>query len=430
MQKNEILKTAIGIIFLSLVAKVISMIVKIILARTLSTDAMTLYSLATPTMMLFITIAQLSLPTITTRLFANQTSKKQKSFTAIILIAIINNFLLFIILILFIPIISYYFFHNSHIEVVLNAIIPLLPIVTFSGILKGYYQGKERYRDVQIALIIEELARLTFIFLCISKSTSDTSKLAALAIHSITIGEIGTLCYLFIRLPFKKTKLELLLQHTTLNEILAITTSTLPISASRLFTSFTSFLEPLIINLQINAITLNQTFGIIHGYIFPLIMIPNFISSSLSFYLLPSFISSVSSNKYNKACKLLLTTIFITLSISITYAILLSLFPTFIINLIYNKDLSEYFIILRILLIPLSLCSIQGLLSACLIGINKSKEAFIDSLLGNILKLLCLFFLLPKYNELALLSSMIIAVSITTLLHAIRIYLAIFHHHK
>lgn len=429
MWKNDILKTAMRIMCLSIIAKIISMVVKIILARILNTDAMTLYSLATPTMMLFITIAQLSLPTITTKLFADTTQKKQRSFTAIVVIALCNNILLFFILILFIPLISYYFFHDAHMEIVLQAIIPLLPIVTFSGILKGYYQGKQRYKDAQIAMIIEEVTRLAYILIFIPSSATDSARLAALAIHSITAGEIGTLTYLLVMLPRKKSKWELLWQRTSLFEMRSILELSFPISASRLFTTFTSFLEPIIINMQTNAIYLNQIYGIIHGYISPLIMIPNFISSSLSFYLLPSFINSISSNNYRKARKILLCTITISLCIALLYALILFCFPELIITIIYNKDLKEYFSVLRLLIFPLSLCCTQGLLSSCLIGINKSREAFIDSLSGNIIKLLCLCIFLPKFNSLALVFSILASSITTTILHAIRVYFAVFKHH-
>lgn len=430
MKKSEILKIAINIVFLSIIAKILSMIVRIIIARYLSNDAMTLYTLALPSMSLFITIAQLSLPTITTKIFADKTKKKQKPFTALVIIALINNLLLFIILCLFIPIISFYFFKNTNMDEVLKSLIPLLPIVTISGILKGYYQGKQHYREVQTALIIEEITRLSFILIISNNLNSQSpTNAAALAIHSITVGEIGTLSYLFIMLPLKKNKIDLLLQKTEPKYVKSILETSIPISASRLFTTFTSFLEPIIISYQINATSINQFYGAIHGYIFPLIMIPNFLSSSLSFYLLPSFINSVSSNNLKHAKKLLLTTITFTLSISISYALFLTAFPNIVITLIYNKDLTEYITLLRLLVIPLSLCSIQGLLSACLIGINKARQAFLDSLCGNICKLLILFFFLPSLNEYALILSLLICSFITTILHLLRIYFAVFHNH-
>ena len=62
VMKKTIIQSTMILIIVSLVAKVLSFFVRILLARTLSEQAMNYYTLASPTMVFVITLAQMGIP--------------------------------------------------------------------------------------------------------------------------------------------------------------------------------------------------------------------------------------------------------------------------------------------------------------------------------------------------------------------------------
>ncbi len=60
--KKTVLQSTVILVIVSVIAKALSFIVRIMLARTLSPSAMNYYTLAAPTMVFFITLAQMGIP--------------------------------------------------------------------------------------------------------------------------------------------------------------------------------------------------------------------------------------------------------------------------------------------------------------------------------------------------------------------------------
>ncbi len=69
MKKKLVYSTFI-LLSISVIAKFLSFFVRILLARHLSSDAMNLYTLASPTMVMIITLAQMGIPTALSKLLA------------------------------------------------------------------------------------------------------------------------------------------------------------------------------------------------------------------------------------------------------------------------------------------------------------------------------------------------------------------------
>ena len=75
MKKNKFIKSVIILTIGSVITKIISRFIKIILARTLKTEGMGLYMLITPTFTLLMAIASLGLPVALSKLVAENTRK-------------------------------------------------------------------------------------------------------------------------------------------------------------------------------------------------------------------------------------------------------------------------------------------------------------------------------------------------------------------
>ncbi|MEG2837126.1 MAG: oligosaccharide flippase family protein, partial [Erysipelotrichaceae bacterium] len=139
MKKNMIQSTF-YLILVSFIAKVLSFTIRIFLARTLSIDAMNYYTLASPTMVMMITLAQMGIPSALSKVIA-QEKKHRNSIKAAIFLTLLNNLLLIIFFIIFIPYLSHFILKQVEMKTICYAILPLIPMVSFSGILKGYLLG-------------------------------------------------------------------------------------------------------------------------------------------------------------------------------------------------------------------------------------------------------------------------------------------------
>lgn len=433
MRKKRLIVTALLLLSLSIISKVLSIVVKIIIARFLSKEAMTLYSLATPTMLFFITLAQLGLPNAVSKIIADRSIVKKQPMASIIVIATLNNILLVILLILCIPLLSKLLFHDAQMKSVLYAIVPLLPLVTISGILKGYYSGKQRHITSSSAAIMEEIFRLLFIvgIFYLYPPTSATS-FATITMLSISVGEIGTILFLGITFPKSPSYLSKLITHSTTQATKYVLTLALPLSGSRFIGTLTMFLEPFIITLlgSTALLSIQESYGELHGYVLPLLSLSSFVSATLSAYLLPTFTAYYSANRIQNAKKLLSQISLLSVSLSLVFASVLYLFPQELCTLLYHKELSASSIqYIRYMTFPFALGSLQSIFSVCLIAMNKTVHGFVDSTTGSLFRILSLCILLPLIHEAALYASLLIGFLTTTVMHGFHLYRTLFKHH-
>ena len=99
--REKFIKSTIILVIGGLLTKILGMLIRIIMTRTVGTTGIGLYMLIMPTFNLFITIASLSLPSAISKLVAENTRNNKKVVLGIIPIALIFDFLLIIIIFLF-----------------------------------------------------------------------------------------------------------------------------------------------------------------------------------------------------------------------------------------------------------------------------------------------------------------------------------------
>ncbi len=88
--KKKIFYATISLILLSTIAKILSFIVRIYLARALPLEAMNLYSLTMPTLVFLIALAQMGIPTALSKVIAQSVNPLNGILSSFIL-SLINN---------------------------------------------------------------------------------------------------------------------------------------------------------------------------------------------------------------------------------------------------------------------------------------------------------------------------------------------------
>lgn len=388
--KSKFIKSTIILLIGGIISKVLGMIIKIVLTRTVKEQGTGLYMLILPTFNLFITLCNMGMPVAISKLVSENKKNNKKLVLSIIPISLLFN--LFLILLLFVtsPYISKYLLSNTDTYYPLMAIGLTLPFICISSIIKGYFFGKERMFPHTFSNIVEQIVRLFLIIYLIPKLLVYGINIAVTGVVLINIlSEFSSIIVLLFFIPkgnyisisdFKYDKEDL---KDTLN-------ISIPTTGSRLIGSITYFLEPIILTyilLKIgytnNYITLE--YGVINGYVYPLLLLPSFFTMAISNAILP-IISNVYSRGNNKETKRKLNqAIVLSLAIGIPITIIYMLIPDILLKYIYNTDLGINYV--RFLAPFFLLHYIQSPLTAALQAMGKAKEAMFGTLIGSIIRI-------------------------------------------
>jgi len=345
--KNKFIKSTIILIIGGGITKILAMVIKIFLTRAIGDSGIGLYMMVLPTFNLFITLCTLSLSTSISKLISERGNSK-RVVLSIVPVSLIYNFVLMFILILFTPFISNCLLKNNLTYYPIMAISFTLPFICISSILKGYFYGNENMIPFVISNIIEQLVRLVLIIFVIPKLMIYGVSVATCGVVLINVfSELASIICLILFIPNKKINFNnFKFDKGVFKDILHIS---LPSTGSRLIGSISYFFEPIILTFILlyigydsNYIT--HEYGIITGYVYPLLLIPSFFTAAISTSLLPVISNSYSKGNYSYTKKKLKQALIISLIIGIIFTVIFMLIPEILLKFIYNTNLGVNYV--------------------------------------------------------------------------------------
>ena len=158
--KNKFIKSTIILIIGGLITKVLGMIIKIVLTRTIGTEGISEYMLVLPTFNLFITLCNLGVPIAITKLISEKKNSSKRIVIPTTIIVLLYDLILIFIILFIAKYLANNLLHKNSIYYPLIAIGSTLPFITLSSIIKGYFFGKEKVFPITLSNIIEQIARL------------------------------------------------------------------------------------------------------------------------------------------------------------------------------------------------------------------------------------------------------------------------------
>lgn len=394
MKKNIFLKSVILLMIGGLITKIISMLIKIVLARLIGPEGMGIYMLVSPTFTLLIALAQLGFPVAISKLVAEEKGNNKNLVFSVIPISLLLNIIIIIILFFSSGYISTNLLNEPRSYYALICIGLVLPFISISSILRGYFFGKQKMLPHVLSNITEDIVRLIALIIGIPIFLSKGLEYAVAFVVLVNIiSEFTSILILFFFVPknFKLTKDDLKPNKNSIKTVFSIG---IPTTASRIIGSIGAFLEPIILTYVLIGIGYKSDYivteyGIISGYIMPLILIPSFFTLAISQALIPNISKAHSHGHYKYVKDKIKLAIFLSLLIGIPATILFELFPSVPMKLIYNLDEgTEYLKVLA----PIALMHyIQAPLTASLQAMGKAKEAMRGTLIGTVVRTISLF---------------------------------------
>ena len=416
--KNKFIKSTIILLIGGLLTKVLGMIIKIVMARLIGTTGLGMYMLILPTFTLLISLSSFGFPLALSKLIGEEKRNTKRLLFSILPVLIIINILLIITIVIISPLISNKLLHNEDLYISILSMALVIPFTSISSICRSYFFGKQKMFPHVLSNIIEDLVRLIIIVIGIPLVKPLGLKYIVCFLILINIiSEITSTLILIVFLPknIHITKEDLKPNKSYIKDTLNIC---IPNTTSRLIGSIGFFLEPIIltnillINYSNNYIT--TEYGVISGYVIPLILLPSFFTLALSQSLLPVISKEYVERNIKSIKKKVSYIILLSLSIAIPVTIILFFKGDLLLKLIYHTNLGFNYI--KVLAPVCLLQYIQAPLSTTLDALGKSKINLISTLIGTITRTISLIiFSYLKIGIYSLIISISLNIIITTL---------------
>ncbi|MBO9130475.1 stage V sporulation protein B [Bacillus sp. 165] len=432
MTKQSFLRGTFILILAGLLTRVLGFVNRIVMARILGEEGVGLYMMAVPTFILAITITQLGLPVAIAKLIAEAEAvgnkqKVQKVLTVSLTVTLTLSVILTAALIVAAPILSRTMLTDQRTYYPLIAILPVVPIIAVSSVLRGYFQGKQNMKPSSFAQVLEQVVRITLIAVCIRTFLPFGVEYAAAgAMLSAVAGELASLLYMFIM--FKKEKQTHLsfgfarIIREGQDTFYSLMRIGLPTTGSRFIGSISYFMEPIVVAQSlaaagITAAIATKQYGELTGYALPLLFLPSFITYALSTSLVPAISEAMAKKQYRLVEYRMQQSMRLSMVSGGWATVILYVFASPLLMLMYGTDHAVMFIKI---LAPLSiLYYFQGPLTAALQALDLAKAAMFNSLIGSIVKIIVIVALAsrPEFQIMGVAIAIAVGFITVTLLH-------------
>ncbi len=387
--KEKFINSVIILLVGGLLTKLLGMFIKIMMSRLIGTEGLGLYMMVLPTFSLFIGIGQFGLPTALSKLVAEKRKNNIKLFFSILPITLFINLLLIISIIVIAPVLANNLLHDPRCYLPILAIAVVIPFTSLSSICRSYFFGKEKMMPHVISNLLEDIVRLILMIVGIPFFLPKGLEYAVCyIILSNVISEGASILVLFLFLP-KKIQLkkeDLIPKKDYMKESLSIG---IPNTTGRLLGSIGYFLEPILLTTTLLALGYSSKFitteyGILSGYVMPLLLLPSFFTMAISQALLPVVSREYTRGNYTFVTRKIKQAILYSLAIGIPVTIFFVIFPEFPLKLIYHT--SEGISYMRFLAPVCLFQYIQSPLSSCLDAMGKSRDAMVATTIGVVIR--------------------------------------------
>ncbi|MGX1826485.1 stage V sporulation protein B, partial [Heyndrickxia sporothermodurans] len=310
---SKFLKGTMILLIAGLFTRVLGFINRMVIARSIGGEGVGLYMMAFPTLMLVITITQLGLPVAISKCIAEAAAigdrQKIKKILAVSLTITVSLSLIFTPgLILSAPYLTKTLFTDSRIYYPLVAISPIIPIVAVSAVLRGYFQGMQNMKPYAISQVLEQSVRIILIAVLTTAFLQYGIEYAAAgAMIASIVGELASLAYMFtmfkLRKKFKVRKKFFQAVSAGKETFYELMRVALPTTGSRFIGNISWFLEPIVVShaLAIAGLTAalaTKEYCVLTGFALPLLMLPSFVTHSLSTALVPAISEATSQRNF------------------------------------------------------------------------------------------------------------------------------------
>ncbi len=430
--KQNFIKGTMILVTAGLITRGLGTIYRIFLSRTIGAEAIGIYQMAFPTLIMLITIVTAGMPVAVSKLVAEADARKDYSMIKrvlrislfiVILVSLVISFFFYLL----IPFISKYLLTDERVYSTLIWIVPIVPIISISSILRGYFQGKQNMIPSASSLITETFFRMTFgIVISLSLLPYGAEYASAGAMIGMVIGEVTGFLVLIFQFAFhkKRERANIINEpfHQQENLYHKISRIAIPVTTSQIFGSFAYFIEPSIVahSLAIAGLSTSMAttqYGQLTGMAILIITFPTVITYSLSQSLIPAISEAAAIRDFTKIFKRLHQALNIAYMIGLPATLLIFILADPLAILLFNTP--EVGHLIKVIAPFAIFLYLQRPLAATLQGLDLAKESMKNTIVGAVVKTIAIFVLAsrPQFGIDGVAIAISIGMLLVTLLH-------------
>lgn len=372
-----------------MMTKLLGMLIRIITSRLLGKTGMGIYSLLSPTFMLLITFAQLGFPVAISKLVSEDTKNNKKLVLGLIPISLFLNACIFLLLWILAPFLSTYLLHEKRCIYAIICMGFVLPFISISSILRGYFFGKERVIPHVISNILEDVIKIVILLIFLPLFLKRSIEAAvAFVIFSNLFSELSSIFIFLSLLPKKNIRLsDFIPRRENMKSVFSLS---IPLTGSRIIGNIGYFLEPIILTTVLTIVGYTNgyiidEYGILSGFVLPIVLLPSFFTGALSQALIPVISKATAHGDKKYARFKIKQAIFLSLIIGLSFTVFLELYPHVLLNLMYRT--TEGTLYLRVLAPFCLLHYIQAPIASSLQAMGKAKTSMKATILGTVTRI-------------------------------------------
>lgn len=392
--KNKFIQSTIILMIGGIATKLLSFIIKIYFTRIIGTDGINIYAIIMPTYSLLITIAQLGLPIAISNIIAKGEKTGKKVIFSIIPVSLVLNLIIIAIIVLSSKFLSNNLLHEPRAQLPLICLSFILPFISISSIIRGYFFGKQKMTPHTLSNILEQIFKFIIVIAVLPILLKYGTIVAVCGYILINIiSEIISIIIFLLFLPKRFTiqKKDIKPDPETIKEILAIG---LPSVGGRIIGNIGFFFEPIILTwilmlMGYSGEYIITEYAVYNTYVIGLLIVPTFFVTALSTALLPE-ISKYTCNK-NRAKRIFKKAITWAFLLGLIANIFFYFFAEFILMFIFDTNAGVNYI--KVLTFFFILYYLEAPMISTLQALGYSKHCMMTTTLGIIVKLMMIVIL-------------------------------------
>lgn len=396
-----------------LVSRMIGFFYRIFLSRLFGEEGMGVYQLLSPVLALSFSVTAAGMQSAISKYVAREVSLKDHRSAFRFLWAGLSFSLLLSLLCMgfimrFSDMIAVRFLLEPRTASMLRIIALSIPVGAVHSCINGYFYGIKKTGMPSATQLLEQVCRIVCVLaaqrIAAARGTSPTINAAVVG---LVVGEffamIVSLAAVYMRShrfaeEGKFARTPMLSYRSTLSRLLALA---VPLSFTRIVINFLQSIEAVYIPSQLQAygydsVTALSVYGVLTGMALPLLLFPNAFTGSVSLLLLPMVSEAEASGNKNAVRRTSQKTIYSCLLMGSLFTLTFYLFGDYLGRFLYASELAGRFICTLSFLCPFMYLGTT--LSSILHGLGKAGGVFFINVSSLLIRLLFVFFLLPRFG--------------------------------
>lgn len=424
--KNQIIKGTIVLTLASVLSRVLGFLYRIFLSNLIGAKGMGIFQLIFPVLGFCVALSCGGIQIAVSRFVAESKNNKDKFLvliSSIIMSLFLSSATAFLLYYFATPI-SEYIIKNDECAMLLRYASITIPFTTFHACISGYYLGLKKTFVPAASSIFEQIIKVISIYILgliwIEKGVELTP---LIAVYSMIISELGGVIFCLIAVGAEKKYAfkirQLFAQMKNLFSVSYVLT------INKIMITFLQCLEAILVPIVLvkSGMSNNDAlslYGILTGMAIPVITFPSAINTSVSTMILPAIAGANAGGEKNNVKKTTEVSIWFSLVTGIFCIGMFLCYGDFIGTTIFGHSEAGEYIKILAWLCPFMYLSIT--LGSVLHGLGKTNTAFIHNVIGTVIKLFCLWFVVPIIGITGYLWGLLISNLVITFLHGFYIF--------